>query len=299
MIRIGIVGSDSFHAQAFSSIVNHADISTGQYLYPDFKITAIYGESKSRTEEMAKTYHIPVIVQDVHEMPGIVDAVMILLRDGNLHLTFAIPFLKAGIPVWIDKPFTASKGDCYRLLSAAKSYHTLITGGSTCIYMDGVKLAKQFVENASRLGQPLGGTMNYPADTMSEYGGFYFYSPHLCEMCLQIFGYDPVSVIATENNGSVSAIVKYSKYNIVLNFLKDAPEHYLMINGSKSTVIQELDSPVLPYYNGFQEFAKMLQTGVQPLSYSQLYASVSLMNAMIQSYSEKREVGIELFDELE
>jgi predicted dehydrogenase len=127
MIRIGIVGSDSFHAQAFSSIVNHRD-SSGQYLYPDFKVTAIYGEKESRTEEIAKTYQIPVIVKEVHEMLGKVDAVMILLRDGSLHLTFAIPFLKAGIPVWMDKPFTASKEDCYQLLCTAKSYQTLITG---------------------------------------------------------------------------------------------------------------------------------------------------------------------------
>lgn len=297
MIRIGLVGSDSTHAEAFSSIMNHRDSNTGQYLYPGFRVTAIYGEERDRTIELAKNYNIAFIAENVQDMLKEVDAVMILLRDGRLHLTYAMPFLKAGIPVWIDKPFTADKGDCYQLLHEARINNTLVTGGSTCIYMDGVRIAKQFAEHASRLGQIQGGAINYPADTQSEYGGFYFYAPHLCEMCLQIFGYDPVSVIALENNGNVSAVVKYPGYNIALNFLKEAPEHYVLINGSASTFLQELSSPVLPYYNGFREFAGMLRTGIQPLNYSQLYTSVSLLDAILKAYTGKKEVSIEYLEE--
>ena len=117
MMRIGMIGTDSSHAEAFCSLLNHPDCNTGQYLYPDFKVTAIYGESKERTQEIAERYHIPVIVDDVNEMTGLTDAVMILLRDGNLHLPFAIPFLKAQIPVWIDKPFTANQEDCQAVYS--------------------------------------------------------------------------------------------------------------------------------------------------------------------------------------
>lgn len=293
MVRIGIIGSESSHAEAFSSMLNKINNSTGVYRYPNFKVTAIFGEEDSGTKEIARTCNIPLIVKDIHEMLLYVDAVMIVLRDGNLHLPYATPFLEAKIPVWIDKPFTVNLQDCNQLLHLAKTHGTLITGGSTCMYMEGVKIAKQYVQYPSRLGEIQGGTMNYPADTESEYGGFYFYAPHLCEMCLQIFGYDPISVIALENNGSVFAVVRYPKYSISLNFLKDATEHMIIINGSNSTLIQELDSPELPYYNGFDEFAGMLLNNKQPLTYSQLYTSVALMNAIRQSYQEKKEVQIE------
>lgn len=293
MIRIGMIGSESSHAEAFTSMINLADENTKKFRYPDFKVTAIYGENKELARELAQSFNLTA-VNSIEEMPDIVDAVMIVLRDGNLHLSHALPFIKAGIPVWLDKPVTNKNEDCYQLLHAAKTYGTLVTGGSTCRYMEGVKLAKEFVRQPSRLGKPLGASMNYPADTQDEYGGFYFYAAHLCEMCLEIFGNDPISTVAIENGRNVSAIVKYSKYNITLNFLKDAPEHMLMIHGSNTTVWQELDSPILPYYNGFDQFAKMLIHKEMPLSYTELYVPVALVNAMIQSYTTKTEVAVQI-----
>ena len=127
--------------------------------------------------------------------------------------------------------------------------------------------------------------------------GIYFYGPHLCEMCLQIFGYNPVSVIATEGKQGITAIIKYDDYAITLSFLKDAPEHMIMINGTNTTIVRELDSPKLPYYNGFDQFVSMLRTNRIPHSYKELFAPVALMNAIIKAYKEGIESKIEAYDE--
>lgn len=296
MYRIGIVGSDSSHADDFARLLNIPDSETGKLRYPDLTVTAIYGRDEERTKQVAEEGIIPNIVNSLEDMIGLVDAVMIVFRSGNLHLECAIPFLKTGIPIWIDKPFTITNEDCIQLIELSKNYNTPITGGSTCKYMEDIITAKCFVNQPSRLGETVAASLNYPADTEDDYGGIYFYAHHLCEMCLQIFGYHPVSVVAVENNRNVSAIVKYENYNITLNFLYNAPEHMVMIHGTNSTIIKELDSPKLPYYNALDVFVSMLKTGEMPLAYHEIYTPVAMMNAIVESYKTKKEVAIELLD---
>ena len=76
MIRIGIVGSDNSHADAFSQMLNIADSQTGEFAYPDVRVTAIFGLDEKRTAEVALDGKIEHIVKDPSEMIGMVDAVM-------------------------------------------------------------------------------------------------------------------------------------------------------------------------------------------------------------------------------
>ena len=48
------------------------------------------------------------IVANPVDMIGHVDAVFIESNEGNLHLDHAKPFLEAGLPLFIDKPYTAT-----------------------------------------------------------------------------------------------------------------------------------------------------------------------------------------------
>lgn len=76
MYRIGIIGSDNSHADAFSGLVNIPDKKTGKFLFPDFKITSIFGLEKERTEQVAKQGKIEFIAEKPEDMMGKVDAVL-------------------------------------------------------------------------------------------------------------------------------------------------------------------------------------------------------------------------------
>ena len=43
MFKVGILGSENSHALAFAQLANLPDPATGEYRYPDMRITAICG----------------------------------------------------------------------------------------------------------------------------------------------------------------------------------------------------------------------------------------------------------------
>lgn len=292
MIRIGIIGSDSWHADDFSRIINKETDESGNSCYPEFVVTSILAEEEERAKRIAADNNIPHVVHDCWEMFPYVDAVMIVLRSGDAHLKPAAYFLERGIPVWVDKPIAIKIEDCEKMIEIAKKNNTLLMGGSTCRYMEDVQLAKYFVQSESKIGQVITATMNYPANANSEYGGFYFYGPHLCEMCMEIFGDHPRSINAVEKAGSIYAIVDYGTFQVTLNFVEDTADHMLMILGNKGTLIRQLDSPKLPYYNGFERFAKQLLRKEAKTSFEQLLSSVKFVDAIVASYTRKLEISL-------
>lgn len=97
------------------------------------------------------------------------------------------------------------------------------------------------MEKGSRIGKVKTAVLNYPATLENEYGGIYFYGAHLAEMTMMAFGYDAVSVIASEKNGIVTAIVKYDRYQITLNFIPGSNEYYAVLYGENGTIMREID----------------------------------------------------------
>ncbi len=291
MFRIGILGSDNTHADAFSKTVNLPDEKTGQYLFPDFKITCIFGLDKTRTEEVASKGKIECIVEKPEDMFGKVDAVMVVFRHGDLHLKYALPFVEAGIPTWIDKPFTIKTEDAKTLFDAARKYNTLITGGSSLKYVYDVLMVKSAVENGNRIGQLKTAAVNFPASLDSEYGGIHFYGPHLAEMTLKAFGYDAKSVLASENNGCVTAILKYDRYQITMNFIPYSKEYFAILYGDKGTMVREIDITGC-YILEFEEFARMMRTKEPVEKFEHLYAPVELLNCVMESVRQKTEIAL-------
>lgn len=293
VFRIGILGSDNSHAIAFSQLVNIPDKRTGEYVFPDCRVVGIYGHESERTEEVAAKGNIELIAEKPEDLMDKVDAVMVVFRHGDLHLEYAMPFVEKGIPVWIDKPFTIKNEDARALIDAAKKHNTLITGGSCTKYSSDIMMVKNAVENSnSRIGKIMTAAINFPAGLENEYGGIYFYGPHLVEMTLKAFGYDPISVTARENNGCVAAIAQYANYQVTMNFIPNNHEYYAVLFGERGSFIREIDIS-LSYLNGFDKFVEMLRTGILPESYENLYAAVEMLSAIKQSYKNDISVKIE------
>lgn len=293
MFRIGIIGSDNSHALAFAKLVNFPDESIGKYLFPDFRVTGIYGQESARTEEVATKGGIDFIAAKPEDLLDKTDAVMVVFRHGDLHLEHAIPFIKKGIPVWVDKPITIANEDAKALIEASKKHKVPITGGSTAKYTGDILMLRNEVKNGnSRIGKVKTAVINFPADLVNEYAGIHFYGPHLVEMTLAAFGYDPVSVLASENNGCVAAIAEYKDYQVTMNFIPGSHEYFAVLFGERGTFIREIDITG-SYLQGFEKFAAMLRTGEMPESYENLYTAVEMLNAVASSYKTGRRVYLE------
>lgn len=114
MLRIGMIGADNFHALAFSRLANLPPEEGGSGL--PARVTMLWGESAQRAAFVANEAHIHTVVDDPARMLGQVDAVMVVLRHGAQHHDAALPFLRAGISTWVDKPFTTDIGQALSLI---------------------------------------------------------------------------------------------------------------------------------------------------------------------------------------
>ena len=117
MYRIGLVGSENSHARAFAKVfAQDADFS-------DLTVTAVYGnEGREKSEKILEYFPDAVIVESPGEMLPLVDGVMITSRDGKHHYPYAKAFLEAGIPLFVDKPFTCNPQEAIALDTDLKTW---------------------------------------------------------------------------------------------------------------------------------------------------------------------------------
>ena len=118
MIRLGIVDMDTSHCVEFTKRLNHKGIAQDQWVDGATVIGAVRmpsqvtetakvdAYSKAWTEDLG----LPLF-EKPEDLIGNIDAVLIEANDGSVHLERARPFLEAGIPCFVDKPFACSAAD--------------------------------------------------------------------------------------------------------------------------------------------------------------------------------------------
>lgn len=134
MIRTGIIGlSDgNGHPFSFSAIVNGYDdqkfAAAGwpvihNYLKAqgaerfgigDARITCAWTQDPALTETICAACKIDTACANVEDMLGKVDAVIVARDDWETHARFAMPFLEAGLFVFVDKPLSLDDGELAR-----------------------------------------------------------------------------------------------------------------------------------------------------------------------------------------
>ena len=114
VIRIGIIGLDTSHAPAFAKELNNPQAKED---VAGCKVVAAYPKGSPDIESSVS--RVPKYTEDLKAL-GVeivdsidvlltkVDAVLLETNDGRPHLEQAIPVIKAGKPLFIDKPIAGS-----------------------------------------------------------------------------------------------------------------------------------------------------------------------------------------------
>lgn len=287
-IKIGIIGTENSHASIFASLINKKN-NNGEFIFPGFKVTLVYGEYPEESEKM-KVYGCTV-ANSVQEMVGKVDAIMITARDGANRLKFAKPFIEKGIPAFIDKPFTTNVKDALELVRIAKANNALLSGGSSVKHSRDIEFLRLARENFG--DSVVAGNVAGELQIDSEYSGFWFYSPHATEMCLEVFGSHPKSVLADLNGKSVCAIVNYDKFQVAVNYIDKGHEIYSATVYAPFDIEHRTINGYFQFKNECNAFIEMLKTGKMKQSYEELIAPVIVTDAIIKSYQTGKKVEIE------
>jgi predicted dehydrogenase len=90
-----------------------------------FEIAAVYDYDIEKSRKFADTFGGRIAVcEKLHDMLGKVDAVAVFDCDGSGydHLKLATPFLKAGLPTFVDKPFALTVKDAKAIASLARKH---------------------------------------------------------------------------------------------------------------------------------------------------------------------------------
>lgn len=278
MIRIGIIGTENSHAMGFAKLIN----VSGRY--PRLKVVSLYGEDPQASLKVQQECGVETIAPNPQAMLGQIDALMVTSRDGALHAKYAAPFLKAGIPAFIDKPFTRDCAEARELVALAEANDAKIMGGSGVKFVPDVLTLREFAQQNA----PIGGHVWAPVSMENEYGNFYFYCAHLVESCMMIFGYDPVSVSAHRNAKGVSAVVRYPSFDVHLSFLDNIYHYGASVLTATGAMSKEINIDVFTELL-LQRFADMLESGTLPQPYHELISPVDLMVAIHKSFSAHRE----------
>lgn len=103
-------------------------------------VTHIWTNDRQQSEQIARASNIPNVVNELEEMIGSVDAVLLARDDWENHITYASLFLKAGLPIYIDKPLATTLKGAHELL-LLQQYNWQIFSCSALRYAKEFKLS--------------------------------------------------------------------------------------------------------------------------------------------------------------
>lgn len=178
-MRIGLVGTDSSHAEDFLRHFNK------EGRHRDIAVTAFWGADAGRAVELQAYAPELQATDSIDELIASVDAVIVGDRHGGLHLQHALPAIEAGRPVFIDKPLACSVGDAAAIVDAAERAGVPLLSASALRWqVETVMLRARLAYLDGPFALHGYGTW-YPG---SEYGGAIFYAVHTLELMQELAG---------------------------------------------------------------------------------------------------------------
>ena len=281
--RVGMIGLDTGHAVAFTKSLN--DPLAGNK-YNGYKVVAAYPNGtdnitdwKNRIPEFTKEVQSQgvEIVNSIEVMLEKVDVVLLTCIDGNKHLEQAIPVLKAGKPLFIDKPFAASLSDAYKIAEAAKYYNALIFSSSSLRYIEG---AKEIAEG--EIGEVIGAEAFSPAKIEEHHPDLFWYGVHGVEILFTIMGTGCKSVkrTFTADTDVVVGVWEDNRIGTYRGIRKGK-------GGYGATVFGEKSIKVLNNYKGYNpllvKITEFFDTGISPVSIDETLEIFAFMQAAEES----------------
>ena len=285
-LTIGIIGAENSHTAAFGKLFNI------EKKFPGVHVGYVWGETAEFAQKASEQGQIPTIVQDPSEMLGKIQAVIVDHRHPRYHLAAALPFIEAGIPAFVDKPFCYRVDEGRSFLARARELNTPVTSFSSIAYSSATfDVRDQVQEMEGEIKQIIA---SGPADLYSPYGGIFFYGVHLVQPLMFIFGEDIHRVRVTRQGKSATATLAYPDDRLATLIFKT--QHY----GWETWVetkqgMQQLQSrvPVLDPPLNDTAMVGMFRTRQEPRSHESILRCVAVLEALEKSAANEAWVDVE------
>ena len=189
-LRIGIIGLDTSHVSAFTKVLNDPQDKAhvpGGRIVAAFKggsqdIPTSADRVDKYTQELKEKYGVK-IVDSIEELCQQVDFVLLESVDGRPHLEQARPVIKAGKPLFIDKPMAISLHDALEIFRLAKAAKVPVFSASSLRFGK----ATQAVRGGS-IGKVLSAETSSPATLEPHHPDLFWYGIHGVEALFTVMG---------------------------------------------------------------------------------------------------------------
>lgn len=280
--RIGMIGLDTGHSTAFVNSLN----SDTSGRYDNYRVVAAYPkgtdnilEWKNRipafTQEV-RSYGVE-IVSSIADLIGMVDYIILTTIDGNKHLEQVLPVLEAGLPVFVDKPFTASLRDAQEIAAAAKQRGTPLFSSSSLRFMDDAYA----IRNGSS-GRVLGVDAYSPAHLEAHHPDLFWYGIHGVEILFTLMGTGCKSVqrTFTQNTEYVVGVWNDDRIGTFRGIREGADGYGGMVFTENG--IQHLNK--VDGYNALlEEIIRFFNTKIPPVAMEETLEIIAFMEAAERS----------------
>lgn len=281
--RVGIIGLDTSHSVAFTKALNAASPKPE---FAGYKVVAAYPKGSNDIESSVK--RIPGYIKDVAALGvEIVDSIETLLKkvdvvlletnDGRLHLEQALPVLKAGKPLFIDKPVAASLRDAIAIYDAAEKYKVPVFSSSSLRFMNS---AMEVV--SGKIGKVIGADTYCPANIEPTHPDLFWYGIHGIETLFTVMGTGCKSVIRVHTPDTDVVVGTWEDNRLGTFRGKRSGKH-----DYGGTAYGETGTAILGPFDGYEplllEIIAFFKTGKPPVSSAETLEILAFMEAADES----------------
>lgn len=275
-LRIGLIGLDSSHAVAFTKTINAKEPSAE---LQNVKVVAAFPggspdlpTSADRIEGFTKQVSDMgvEIVPSIDALLKKVDAVIMNSVDGRVHLKQATPVLEAGIPLFVDKPITASLEETKQLIALSKKTGTPFFSCST------LRFCKEVIDLKK---EDVVGCVAYsPCKLDPTHPDLFWYGIHGVETLFTVMGPGCKSVQRTQVDGVeiVTGVWEDGRVGTFRGIRDGAAGYGVLVFGKKDIGLTKIRAG---YDLLVVEIVKFFRTKEAPVSPEQTLEIVAFMTA--------------------
>lgn len=286
VIKIGMIGLDTSHCIAFAQIFNNEKSAI-----PGFRVTHVYPKGSpdiKSSVERVPDYTVKItalgvqVINSIEEMVSQVDAVLLETNDGRPHLEQVIPVLKAGKPVFIDKPIAGSLTDTVAIFELSRHYKTPLFSSSSLRFASGAQALR-----GGKIGDITGCDAYSPCSLEATHPDLFWYGIHGVETLFTVMGAgcESVSRTSTKDFDLVAGTWKGGRIGTFRGIRSGGSGYGGTAFGTKG--VSEIGK-----FDGYQplavEIGKFFQTKVVPVSEQETVEIYAFMEAADES---KRQGG--------
>ena len=282
-IRVGIVGTDTSHAVAFTKLLN--DRSDPGHVPGARVVAAFKGGSPeveaSRTRidrfaaELAKTWGVE-FVDSIEALCAKVDAVLLLSVDGRQHLEQVRPVFSARKRVFIDKPLTASYADAREIARLSREAGVPFFSSSSLRFAADL----QSMKNSGAHGGIQGAFTFGPENLEPHHPDLFWYGIHAVEMLYTLLGpgCEQVTRVVTDSGDTVVGRWRDGRIGTMRGLIRGRQDYGAVAFGTKAVLATPV--PMSSDYRGLVEaIVKFFQTGVSPVPPDETLEIMAFMEA--------------------